>query len=485
MHKIRKYQYAGTLPLGALNELIMSQNLQTPISNKVQANDWMVNWNPATIESSLPQGRSIENTPVSAKTTPISTQTPKPKRNFLQSKTGQAVASAGISAVSSALSNRLTGNLFGNDETGQVLGNIFSQGIGSTADTMANNILRGTSLTQGLAKNVGSSLAGAGAGIAANYIGQGLNNLGGDTMLSRGLSQGLATGLGTLGGQTLSNMIQGNGAVNTLSSSIKALKGAGGAASGLSKAAAIGNIAGLGGSVVGAGLSAAFGPSKEYGGKYGSITQGLDTAYDLASAGVNFIPGIGQGISGAMALNKGLSNIFGSTDGMTKTDAILGSAFMPFVVKWANMFGSSKTGTFNNQSWQNTEKTNSFMGDAFGDLGEKFDRARREAGKTYGTFSQGAKRDAQKNIDFANYAWKKVLNMADQNILQNIKSQDMSSINNQRYAQNIQGGFKQTAIGKQGMKIFNNATNHNIGMRLLSGAALIDNKQMILCSAQD
>jgi hypothetical protein len=33
------------------------------------------------------------------------------------------------------------------------------------------------------------------------------------------------------------------------------------------------------------------------------------------------------------------------------------------------------------------------------------------------------------------------------------------------------------------MKIFNNATNHNIGMRLLSGAALIDNKQMIL-SAQ-
>jgi len=33
------------------------------------------------------------------------------------------------------------------------------------------------------------------------------------------------------------------------------------------------------------------------------------------------------------------------------------------------------------------------------------------------------------------------------------------------------------------MKIFNNATNHNIGMRLLSAAALIDNKAMIL-SAQ-
>mgnify|MGYP007056153977 CR=1 FL=1 len=30
------------------------------------------------------------------------------------------------------------------------------------------------------------------------------------------------------------------------------------------------------------------------------------------------------------------------------------------------------------------------------------------------------------------------------------------------------------------MKILNNATNHNIGMRLLSAAALIDNKAMIL-----
>jgi hypothetical protein len=48
----------------------------------------------------------------------------------------------------------------------------------------------------------------------------------------------------------------------------------------------------------------------------------------------------------------------------------------------------------------------------------------------------------------------------------------------------IQGGSDpRTLIGRQGMKILNNATNHNIGMRLLSGAALIDNKQMIL-SAQ-
>jgi hypothetical protein len=49
----------------------------------------------------------------------------------------------------------------------------------------------------------------------------------------------------------------------------------------------------------------------------------------------------------------------------------------------------------------------------------------------------------------------------------------------------IQGGWNPIYRGKQGMKIFNNATNHNMGMRLLSAAALIDNKQMILCSAVD
>jgi len=52
-----------------------------------------------------------------------------------------------------------------------------------------------------------------------------------------------------------------------------------------------------------------------------------------------------------MALNKGLSNIFGSTSGMTVQDAILGSAFMPAPVKWVNMIGAKTTSTFDNQSW--------------------------------------------------------------------------------------------------------------------------------------
>ena len=411
-----------------------------------------------------------------------------------RNSTSNKLTAAGIDAVGSTLSGLASNEIFGDSEFGRGMGTIFSQGVTSATDTMANNIIKGTSLTQGLGKNVGSSVAGAGAGLAANYIGKGITSVLGDSKLARGIGQGVATGLGAVGGQALGNLIKTGTASNTLTDSIKAIKvfnaakktaeGAD-AATKAAKMAGVANLAGLGMTVAGTALGAAIGPSKEYGGKYGNITQIADTAYDAITAGVNFIPGAGQVISGALALNKGLSNLFGSTSGMTVQDAILGSAFMPAPVKWLNMWGASTTGTFNNQSWQNSEKTKSFMGNAFGNLQDKFDQAREEAGKTYGLFSQGARREAQSNINFANRAWDQVLAMADQNELQNIRSQYMSSINNQRYAQDIQGGWSPVARGKYGMKILNNATNHNIGMRLLSGAALIDNKQMILCSVVD
>ena len=397
-----------------------------------------------------------------------------------------SVVSAGIGTMTGQLGESFA-NALGNDtDAGRVMGSLFSTGISSIGNTMAENTIKGAALTEGLGKNTAGSLAGAGAGIAANYLGQGITSALGDSRLARGIGAGVATGLGTVGGTVLGNLASTGSILGKSSALFGSTANTLNAAKEVTKYGAAINPIGLGMSVVGSALGSALGPSKEYAGKYGGITQTMDTVYDLAQVGVNAIPGAGQIISGAMALNKGLSNIFGSTDGMTKTDAILGSAFMPAPIKWLNMWGSSTTGTFNNQSWQNSEKTSKFMQDGFGNLQSRFDQARAEAGKTYGTFSQGAKRRAQANIDYANAAWGKVLKMADQNALQNIKSQDMSSINNQRYAQMIQGGSDpRTLIGRQGMKILNNATNHNIGMRLLSGAALIDNKQMILCNVPD
>ena len=374
---------------------------------------------------------------------------------------GNNVTSTGLSTLSLNSSNP---DAQQGDQLGAIMGNLFSTTANSATSTMTNNLMKGQGLFDGLGRNVGSSLAGAGSGIAANYIGQGLTSAIGNNYAGRAIGAGVSTGLGTVGGAAAGALAKGSNIASGISSI---------------------NPYGLAGNVIGSALSAGNGPSKEYGGKYGGTTRTLDTIYDVAMVGVNAIPVVGQLISGFMALNKGLSNVFGSTSGMTKTDAILGSAFMPAPVKWANMMNASTTGNFNNQSWQNTYKTDTFMGDSFGNLSDKFSKAREEAGKTYGTFSHNAYKKAQSNLEFANKAWDKILAMSNQNELQNIRSQAMSSINNQRYAQNIQGGWNSMARGKQGMKIVNNATNHNIGMRLLSGAALIDNKQMILCSVQD
>ena len=389
---------------------------------------------------------------------------------------GNQAAAVGIQALSSNIADQMTDGMFGDSYIGQNLANIFSQGVSATGNTIATNLVKGQALTQGLGQNVGQSVGGAALGLGANLVGQGINSIGGDTRLSRGIGQGIATGLVNMKGMTDSIK-----AIKTATKAGKTVTDAQKAASLAGKT----NLVNIGSQVLGSALGAATGPSKEYGGKYGGITQGMDLAYDTLTMGANFIPGAGQMVSGIMALNKGLSNIFGSTDGMTKTDAILGSAFMPAPVKWLNMAGATTTGTFNNQSWQNQQKADSFMGNAFGNLGDKFTKARDEAGKTYGTFSSGAANEAQDNINFANSAWNKILAMANQNELQNIRSQYMTSINNQRYAQQIGGAYQPISRGRYGMKILNNATNHNIGMRLLSGAALIDNKQMILCNVQD
>lgn len=454
-----------------LFELIQNSNYQTPITNQIQKQTSIGSMNSEQLARFFHPQRKVSD-----ELNPPKTQNQDQQK---KSNLGNQALSTGIGLGTDYLSGIASDKLFGNDsEVGRTMGTLFSSGISSAGNTLSNNLLKGQALTEGLGQNVGASLAGAGAGIAANYIGQGITSAMGDSRLGRAVGTGVSTGLGAIGGAAASNLIK-YGSI------------AGKAASGAQKASLFGKAAGainpygLAATVVGSALGAATGPSKEYGGRHGNITRTMDTIYDVASVAVNAIPGFGQLASGLMVLNKGLSNVFGSTSGMTTQDAILGSAFMPAPVKWLNMMGAKTTDSFNNQSWQNYEKTTSFMGDAFGNLNDRFDNAREEAGKTYGTFSRSAYNKAQDNIDFANIAWNKILNMSDQNRIQNIRSQYMSSINNQRYGQQIQGGWTPLARGKYGMKILNNATNHNIGMRLLSAAALIDNKQMILCSAVD
>lgn len=385
-----------------------------------------------------------------------------------------------------------------NSISGRNIGYSFSNfgGFNVSSDNISQNVSNLSTLTDGIQKDTLSSLASTGVGLASNYIGQGINYLGGDSRLSRGIGQGVATGLGTIGGTAVSNLIkygrvagQADKLFGTMDNARKAAKIAKLTANGASsseiakisnKATGAINPYGLAMTVAGTALGAVTGPSKEYGGKYGAVTQTMDSVYDGLTTAINFVPGWGQIASGAMALNKGLSNVFGSTDGMTLQDSILGSAFMPFPVKWVNMWDSNTTSKLDKYSYLNQNRVDRFMGNAFGDTGDKIYKAIDEQGKTYGTFSQGAYDKAQANIKYVNSIYDDLLAMTDQNELQNIRAFDMDTINNQRYAQMIQGGWQPVSVGKQGMKISNNEINHNIGQRLLSGAALIDNKAMIL-----
>lgn len=354
------------------------------------------------------------------------------------------------SSVIGQLSDFAAKGIFGDggDDFTRGMSQVFSSGLNSVGNTVLNNTIKKQILTDGLGKNALGSIKGTGIGLGSNLVGKSITSAMGNSKLGKFT--------GAASSSALSQVLSGGGSPINIATS-----------------------------AVGAGLSSAFGPSREYQGKYGSITKGMDTAYDAIQGVVGLTGPVGMGISAAMALNKGLSNVFGSTSGMTRQDAILGSAFMPAPVKWVNMAGAKTTDTFKNQSWQNTEKTNSFMGNAFGNLSDKFDKAREEAGKTYGTFSRGAYKSAQAGVNFANIAWNQILDMTRQNEYQNIRAQDMTSINNQRYAQMIQGGFNPLARGKQGMKILNNSINHNLGQRFLSGAALIDDKQIILSRCKE
>lgn len=399
---------------------------------------------------------------------------------------------ASVSVKYNNVGDLVNQGIFAQDsDWGRGLGALFAQQSSSALGRMGSNLFKGQSLFEGVGSDAVSSLSGAGVGLLSNWTGRGITSAMGDSTLGRGIGAGTATALGSIGGQAISNLLSNGSVLTHFADGGTGFFGTGG--NWFKSGAGTINPYALGMQVAGTALGAMTGPSKEYGGTYGNITRTMDSVYDAATAAANFIPGAGQGISAAMTLNKGLSNVFGSTDGMTKADAILGSAWMPFVVKWGNMIGAKKTDKFRNQSWQNQEKATTFMQNSFGDLNEKFEKARRESEKVFGGgykflgFKGNSKKynAAQENIAFANNAWDQIMSMADERELEDIRSQYMSSMNNQRYTQMINGGFRPLAQGKQGMKILNNATNHNVGQRLLSAAALIDNKAMILCNAHD
>ena len=218
-----------------------------------------------------------------------------------------------------------------------------------------------------------------------------------------------------------------------------------------------------GASLGGVALSVAnqFAPQKtEYSGDKGNITKSLDGAYDKLSDAVTFIPGLGTTTSLAMKgvslAGKYINKWGGGTDGMTTTDAILGSDLLKLsplgmTVSMINGFGGKKANTFNYNTREDQQDRNYISGSY---NMQKLEDAQHKSGKKYGLFSSGARREANSLIGTANNQAKSLREISQKSQFQNTFGNAMQNINTVDYQKKLQGYQPNYMhIGKNGMKI--------------------------------
>lgn len=256
--------------------------------------------------------------------------------------------------------------------------------------------------------------------------------------------------VGGQAGTILSGVGNVGSSIKRIADAKKGLKN-GVAGAGAAKTGAIGSAIGAASDLVGS-----FMPQKsEYAGPKGDITQTMDSVYDgISDAAMSFGP-VGMLVGGIMKggalLGKGMNALGGGTDGMTTTDAILGSSFLNLTpIGLINGFGGSKTNTItkDNQAFET-------VGSSYTGSNKAVDEALKKSGKKYGLFSQGARNRANEEIEEARRQQYAISNIADEATERFAIRNSMSAINGNRRALAMQGGYDQASIrvGKSGLKI--------------------------------
>ena len=199
-----------------------------------------------------------------------------------------------------------------------------------------------------------------------------------------------------------------------------------------------------------------FMPEKdEYSGTKGDLTQTLDSTYDNIANTLMAIPGWGTLAGGIMKagsfLGKGVNALGGGTDGMTTTDAILGSSFLsltPFGL--INGFGGSKTNTITKD-----EQVFETVGSSYTGTNQTVNDALTKSGKKYGLFSSKARDRANEEIEEAKRQQGVMSWVADEATDRFAIRDSMAAINGNRRKYYLQGGYNQAdvRVGKSGMSI--------------------------------
>ena len=256
-----------------------------------------------------------------------------------------------------------------------------------------------------------------------------------------------------IGGQA-GNVLNGAGKIG---SSIKMISQANkGVKAGLegAKSAKMGGI----GATIGAAsdLVGSFMPQKtEYDGAKGDITQTMDSVYDGISDAAMSLGPVGMLAGGIMKggalLGKGLNALGGGTDGMTSTDAILGSSFLSLTpLGLINGFGGKKADTITKDNEVFAQVGSSYTGSE-----SSVNDALQKSGKKYGLFSSGARKRANEEIAEAKRQ-QSIISDISQDVQDRIAIRTaMAAINGNRRGFHMQGGYDQAAIrvGRQGMPI--------------------------------
>lgn len=203
-------------------------------------------------------------------------------------------------------------------------------------------------------------------------------------------------------------------------------------------------------------LIGAFMPQKtEYEGDKGDITQTMDSVYDgISDAAMAFGP-VGMLVGGIMKggslLGKGVNALGGGTDGMTSTDAILGSSFLSLTpLGLVNGFGGKKADTITKDNEAFAQVGSSYTGSE-----STVNDALQKSGKKYGLLSSGARRRANRQIAEAKRQQAIISNISnDAQDRANIRT-SMSAINGNRLGFLMGGGYNQASIrvGRRGMSI--------------------------------
>ena len=185
-----------------------------------------------------------------------------------------------------------------------------------------------------------------------------------------------------------------------------------------------------------------------YQGPKGSITRGIDNAYDAAA---NMAMRINPMIGGAMKVgglvSDGINAITGGTDGMTTQDSIFSSTLGNLTgLGIINSAFGKRANTINkdNETWEQ-------QGSAYGGSLAKVDDALTKSGKKYGLFSNRARKKANAQISEAK---------RQQNLVADIneEAQDAFAASNYsgiglRNELALSGGYRNMAVGRNGMKI--------------------------------